>query len=250
MSHMSTYEVNTASPEAKKIESGRATAWLGAGWRLFSAAPGVWIAITAVLIVIHLCLAAIPGIGQAASALLTPIFTAGLMECSRSAVAGEPLQFNQMFAGFRHNTGNLIIVGILTMIAFTLISAAALVVLAIVGGTSLLTAIQSGSFADINFTAALGGILLALLIWLLLALPVTMAMWFAPALVMLDDMTPIDAMKSSFQAGTKNWLVLSVYGTIWLLLAFVATIPFGLGFLVLIPVTAVSIYISYRDIYH
>ena len=213
-------------------------------------APGVWITITVVLIVIHLLLAAIPGIGPLASAILTPILTAGVMECSRIAVAGQPVLFEQMFAGFRQQTGRLVVVGILTLIAFALISIVAFVILAIVGGSSLLSAVQSGSFGSIDVAAALGAILIALLVWLALAVPVTMTMWFAPALVMFDKLPPIDALKSSFHACVKNWWVLSVYGILWLLLALIAAIPFGLGFLLLIPVTIMSVYLSYRDIYH
>ena len=238
------------SPTPRLVESDRAMPWLREGWTLFMLAPGVWIAITVVLMLIHLLLAAIPAIGQLTSAILTPILTAGLMDCSRVAVSRQPVLFEQMFAGFRQQTGRLVVVGILALIAFALISIVAFAILAIVGGSALLGAVQSGSFSSIDVVSALGAILMALLVWLALAVPVTMTLWFAPALVMFDNMAPIDALKSSFHASMKNWLVLSVYGLIWLVLACVAVIPFGLGFLLLIPVTILSVYLSYRDIYH
>ncbi len=244
---MTTYDI---SPEAHRVDAARATAWLSEGWRLFNTAPGVWIAITVVLILIQLLLGVLPFIGQMASALLTPVFAAGLMECSRIAAKGEPLQFEMMFAGFRRNTGNLVMVGLLTLIGFTLISIVAFAVLGVIGGMTLLHAIQNGSFGGVDFVAAASGILTAVLVWLVLALPLSMAIWFAPALVMYDNVAPIDAMKSSFNASVHNWLSLSIYGLVLLVLAFIAAIPAGLGFLVLLPVTAASIYISYRDIYH
>ena len=58
---MATYDI---SPEAHRVDAGRATAWLSGGWRLFNKAPGVWVAITIVLIVIHLLLAMLPFVGQ------------------------------------------------------------------------------------------------------------------------------------------------------------------------------------------
>jgi uncharacterized membrane protein len=243
---MATYD---AQPELHKVDAGRATAWFGEGWQLFSAAPGVWIAITVVLMVIYLVLGLVPGIGQIASALLTPVFTAGLMQCSRTAAAGTPLQFELMFSGFRRNTGNLVMLGLLTLVGFVLISIAAFAILGVIGGASLLSAIQSGTFSGIDVGATIGAVLLALLVWMLLALPLTMAIWFAPALVFFDGIAPFDALKSSFRACLRNWLSLSIYGLVLMLLAFIATIPFGLGWLVLIPVTAASIYFSYRDIY-
>ena len=244
---MATYDI---SPAAHKVDVGRATAWLTEGWRLFRTAPGVWVAITITLIVIHLLLVMLPLIGQMASAMLMPVFAAGLMECSRIAAQGETLQFDQMFAGFRRNTGHLVMVGLLTLVGFALISIAAFAVLGVIGGTALLSAMQSGTFTGINFGAAAGGILFAVLIWLILALPLSMAIWFAPALVMYDGMAPVNAMKSSFHACAHNWLSLSIYSLALCVLAFIAAIPVGLGFLVLMPVAAASIYISYRDIYH
>ena len=245
--HMATYDI---SPQAHRVDASRATAWLSEGWRLFNTAPGVWIAITIVLIVIQLLFGMLPLVGQIASALLTPVLAGGLMECARIANQGDPLQFDQMFAGFRRNTGNLVMVGLLTLIGFTLISIISFAVLGVIGGMTLLNAIQSGTFNGIDFVAAAGGIMTAVLIWLLLALPLSMAIWFAPALVMYDNLAPVNAMKSSFHACMHNWLSLSIYGLVLCVLAFIAAIPLGLGFLVLIPVAAASIFISYRDIYH
>ena len=179
-----------------------------------------------------------------------PVFAAGLMECSRIAASGETLQFEQMFAGFRRNTGNLVMVGLLTLAGFAVISIVSFAVLGVIGGMTLLNAIQSGSFSSVDFFAAAGGILTASLVWLALALPLSMAIWFAPALVIYDGMAPVNAMKSSFHASVHNWLSLSIYGLVLCVLAIIAAIPAGLGFLVLLPVMAASVYISYRDIYH
>jgi uncharacterized membrane protein len=96
---------------------------------------------------------------------------------------------------------------------------------------------------------ALGGMMLALLISLALSVPVVMAMWFAPALVVFNNMQPVPALKASFDACMKNMLVFLVYGLITLVLCFFAALPLGLGFLVLVPVLAGSLYASYRDIF-
>ena len=92
--------------------------------------------------------------------------------------------------------------------------------------------------------------LLAVLVWLLLSLPLTMAIWFAAPLVYFDGVTPLNAMKCSFRACMTNWLCLSIYGLVLIVLAVFATIPFALGWLVLLPVVAISLYLSYRDIFH
>jgi uncharacterized membrane protein len=82
-----------------------------------------------------------------------------------------------------------------------------------------------------------------------LLLPVMMAMWFAPLLVVFHELGAWEAMKQSFSACLKNFLPFLWYGVLLLLLSLLAMIPLGLGFLVLWPVIVASLYTSYRDIY-
>jgi uncharacterized membrane protein len=77
-----------------------------------------------------------------------------------------------------------------------------------------------------------------------------MAVWFAPSLVVLNDLGIGDALKASFAACLKNIVPFLVYGVIGFGLAIVATIPFGLGWLALGPTLAASVYTAYRDIFY
>jgi uncharacterized membrane protein len=92
-------------------------------------------------------------------------------------------------------------------------------------------------------------VLLGILFFLLLLLPLIMAIWFAPALVMLGGLSPGAALKASFLGCLRNVVPFLVYGAIGIVLAIVASIPFGLGWLVLGPVTIASIYSSYCDVF-
>jgi uncharacterized membrane protein len=76
-----------------------------------------------------------------------------------------------------------------------------------------------------------------------------MALWFAPALVVLRQMRPLGAMKASFEGFQKNFWPMTVYSLLALVVLIVAAIPLGLGLLVALPVLFVSIYCSYQDIY-
>ena len=91
--------------------------------------------------------------------------------------------------------------------------------------------------------------LLAILIALALFVPVNMALWFAPALVMLSDETAPRAVGESFKGCLKNIIPFLIYGVIVFVLGILAAIPFGLGWLVLAPVVLGSVYSAYRDIY-
>ena len=80
-------------------------------------------------------------------------------------------------------------------------------------------------------------------------LPLVMATWFAPALIVFHDMGVRAAMKASFIGCLKNVLPFLLYGVLGLIAGVIASIPFGLGWLVLAPVFVASIYTGYRDIY-
>ena len=72
---------------------------------------------------------------------------------------------------------------------------------------------------------------------------------FAPALVMLGELSPGAAMKASFHGCLQNVIPFLVYGAVGIVLAVIATIPFGLGWFVLGPVAIASVYASYCDIF-
>jgi uncharacterized membrane protein len=244
---MATYE---APPEPRTVEISRASEWLTEGWQIFTAAPGVWVAISVVFLLINVLFSMIPGLGSLASMLLTPVLFAGLLECTRIVAAGGILQFDQMFAGFRRNTGNLVMIGLITLGAMAVVATIAFAIVFVGGGASTLSAIQAGTTSAASIGLALGGLVFGALIGLVLVVPITMAWWFAPALVIFDGMAPLEAMKSSYMACLHNWISLSIQGILLFVLIIIAVITLGLGFLVLVPVATASIFISYRDIYH
>ena len=82
-----------------------------------------------------------------------------------------------------------------------------------------------------------------------LSVPVAMLLWFAPALVALNGIAPVEALKASWRGSLKNIVPFLIYGVVLFILAIVASLPFMLGWLTLGPVMAASIYTSYRDIY-
>ena len=72
---------------------------------------------------------------------------------------------------------------------------------------------------------------------------------FAPALVMLDDLSAFQAMKYSFMGCLKNLLPLFIFGFVSMMLLFVGSLPFMLGLLVVVPMLTAGVYAAYRDIY-
>ncbi len=225
--------------DCRVVPAGNAFEWLRQGWTIFVVNPGVWIAMIVVFGVLSLGLSLVPLLGHLAAQLLTPVLVAGTMIACQKAENGEALEVSDLFAGFKRNTGNLVILGVLYMLSMLAFFA----ILAIFGGGSiLLMGIQAGSLA-------LGSLVLAVLLSLTLLLLLSMAIWFAPVLVVLNNMQPIPALLASFNASLKNTVPFLIYGLITLMLFFLAVLPIGLGLLVFGPVLLGSIYASYRDIF-
>jgi uncharacterized membrane protein len=93
-------------------------------------------------------------------------------------------------------------------------------------------------------------LMLLVLFVLLLAMPLAMAMFFAPGLVALNDVPLMRSFKLSFLACLKNILSFLVFGLVAIVMVIAGILPFGLGLLLVLPILAISIYLAYRDIFY
>ena len=236
------------APEGRVRDAGQGTAWLGTAWDLFKRAPGIWIALVVIYIVLAMVLSFIPMIGQLALTLLGPVFMGGILLGCKALDDGQELRIEHLFAGFQTKLGPLLTLGALYVGGLILIGIVVFGLVAMLFGASALASLGSNS-SGMQAGAAIGSVLLLTCVALLMVLPLAMAMWFAPALVVFHDMQPVVAMRSSFFASLKNIMPMLIYGLILMVLAIVATIPFGLGWLILLPVLMASSYTAYRDIY-
>ena len=228
----------------KGVEAGRGWDWIAAGWELFKRQAGMWIALALVALVIFVVLAFIWFIGSIASIVLTPVFGAGVVIGCRAVEEGRPLEIGHLFAGFREKLGPLATVGAIYLGTAVVIA----LVVGLATGASIF-AMMGGARPDMATPAAALTVILALLIMLALLLPVVMAIWFAPPLVVFHDKSAVEAMQESFTGCLRNIVPFLVYGIVLMVLGVLAAIPLGLGWLVLGPVLAASLYTSYKDIY-
>src|SRR6185436_1914014 len=209
-------------PGGQSRPAGNGWSWISASWNLFKRQPGMWIGMWLLFVIIMIGAGILPLLGTILTALFWPVFVAGFCVGCRALDEGGEIEIAHLFAGFRERLGPLLGVGAFTMMR-----------------------------GDPEAMAALAGTTLALLVLITMALllPVMMAAWFAPALVVFQGEGVIDSMKGSFAGCLKNIVPFLVYGVVFFLLALVAMIPLGLGWLVLGPMLSASVYTSYRDIY-
>ncbi len=230
-------------PAGRNVDAGRGIEWLKQGWQLFVKNPGMWIAIAVILMVIVVVLSFIPVVGGLAAQFLVPVFAGGILLGCRSLAGGGDFGIDYLFAGFKQNTTNLILVGVFYLVGVIIIT----VLVFLIGGGAAITAALMGRGPGVGM--AVGGFFVALLVMLALMVPLAMAVWFAPALVVFHNVAPLEAMKTSFFACLKNIVPFLVYGVILFVLCMIAMIPFGLGMLVMVPVMMGSTYASYVEIF-
>jgi uncharacterized membrane protein len=202
----------------------------------------MWIGMTVLLFIIFIGASLIPLLGLF-TGLFWPVFVGGIAIGCRALHEGGELRIGHLFAGFQQGLGSLIGVGAISSVIALAVTFA---VFAAMGGGLLATL----GTEDPQVLAGLGvALLLAILIITALLLPLLMAMWFAPLLVVFHEMGAWESMKQSFTGCLRNIVPFLIYGLVLLVLGVLAAIPLGLGWLVLWPVIAASIYTEYRDIY-
>jgi hypothetical protein len=235
-----------AAPVVRTVDAGRGVAWWSEAWALFTKAPGMWIAMALIMIIIFIVLGLIPVVGGLATALLAPVFAGGWILAARKVEDGGALEIGDLFGGFKDKLSPLVVLGAAALVATLVIG----VIGGLLGFGAVFGMMAGGAHhSGAGVLAGLGAGMLVILVILAFSLLVTMALWFAPALVVLRNVAPLDAMKMSFAANLQNIVPFLIYGVLYIIAAIVASIPFGLGWIVLAPVLMLSVYVSYKDIF-
>lgn len=231
------------------VAAGRGAGWLSDGFGYFKRSAGHWILATILFFVISFLVMLIPLLGSLLIYLLMTVLMGGLMLGCHAQQQGGEFTVNHLFAGFSQNTGQLVLLGVLYLIGNILIfiPVVAVLFLAPGGGMEAINALVSGDPEAIKGLYSL--IMLVVLVGLALYMPLLMAYWFAPALVMISNVPAMSAIRMSFMGCLYNVVPFLIYGIVGLILAIIASIPLMLGWLIFMPMIVASIYISFREIY-
>jgi uncharacterized membrane protein len=226
-----------------ELPASRGVAWLGEAFGLFRGAALTWIGLCAGWIVITFGLMVVPLIGMVASNFLQPVFFASFAICAYKQSAGERIRMNDLFTGFRHNVRALINLGALLLIA----QLAILVIMALLGLPTASSGDHETTIAE--YVELLKGKEWILAVGFLLTVLVKGALWFAPPLIAFHGMNTTQAMRWSLYAAISNIGAMMVYGTVLLGIFMIALIPWAIGLVFVIPLTAISTYIGYREVF-
>lgn len=229
--------------------AGEGIVWLRESWRLFRLAPLPWMGMTALVFLVLLLVASYTFRGLVE--VVMPFIAAGYMSAARAAVRGEPVTFLHLGAGARNGLPALVGLGVIYMAATLLIDLVARQVSGDALDQLVLLAQQDPASIDpIAARQLLDEALPGILTAMLLLMPMLLATWFAPALVLFKDFSPLNGLWWSLWACLVNWRPMAMYAGVVMPLGFLAVlIPFGLGMLVFMPLFMIATYLAYRAIF-
>ncbi len=177
----------------------------------------------------------------------TAAMQGGLMCAARSVDTTGELDLGQVFCGLRPSRlGRLALGGGLYAVAYV-----GLQIAVEAGYEAWVRSLGLESLADLGATPVQAALMSILpdLTALALALPLMMAIFYFPALVVFHEVSVPAGFRMSFVACLRNVLPLFWYGIVAMLLLILGMLPLLLGLLVVMPVLVASVYCSYRDIF-
>jgi len=245
--------------ESRKMPVGRGVGWIGDGWRVFVASPGMWVVLTIIWVLISLALQTVPLAGMLAGLFVAPILGGGLLLAADEVRHGRELDVGTLFRPVTDPaTRNpmLVLGGIYLGANMAVFVATMLVVVGVLGAAILQNGVSADTpridpaQVDPAMLFAMGGIaVIVVLLIVTLVLLVTVLFYFAIPLVAFGRAEPGSAIATGTRALLRNWAPLTILGLLYIPLSLLATIPLALGWLVLLPMTIGMWYASYRDVF-
>lgn len=219
--------------------------WIKQAWALMKQNLGIFLGAYWAFVVLLMLVWLIPFV-NIISSFLGVFCTAGLCYMAHQQALGRPVTFEQLFIGFKHHAGNLIVMQLLMGVFYFVALIPAILLIALGGLTGALT--ESTLDAD---TMGLGMVLLLSLAFLYLLVVLTALVgvaWLAPALIVLHNMDALSALKLSWRAFKNNVGAFMVLWLVCSLLILIGALTLGLAYIVLFPLLAIMIYTSYRSL--
>ncbi|WP_042013830.1 BPSS1780 family membrane protein [Aeromonas fluvialis] len=226
-------------------KTGRGWVWVRCGFDIFNKGMGISVAMVLVWFLVGMLLDQLPA-GSLISQLLYMVWGAGWVAVAARGYRGAPLQFADLFAGFRHKLTPLMLGGLLVLLLFSLVG---LVCLGLLSMWGLLSVLAQDPESMVVSATQLQQLLLVLLVGMVLLIPVLMAVTFAPALIYFHDVSIIQAVRLSFFGCWRNMWPFFWWGLLSAMLLLFGAALLLVGLLVVIPALNYSIYVAYRDIF-
>lgn len=216
--------------------------WIVSAWEIFKQSPFMWIALTFIAGIISIILSVIPYLN-----ILNPLFTslisAGFIYSAYKVDRGEELSVEFLLYPFQAKF----------IIAFFLINLPVIIFnfyfSDLVNYNSLRT-INPNNITPENIEQIIN--LQKFSSFIIFIIPLvfySILLYYVPAVIILQKLTPIRALKSTFSALIKNIPAGIINSLLIIILMLASVITLFLGLIVLIPVLGIMFYTFYKDVF-
>lgn len=232
----------------RRVAASEGFQWLLAGFRLYRRSPLLLSAAFGVLFGVVMAFNLIPAIGGSLSELAMPLVVAGFMAAYRALDSGRELELPHFLSGVQGPLIPLMTVGAVQLLGSLLIGQ---VMLAMgFDPQAVMETARSGRSTPAEMQALMNGALPAVMTGLVLFIPLMMATWFAPALILFGGARPLTALTVSLRAMLRNLPAMFVNSlTLGVMLMLANLIPMLLGLLVAMPILFGALYASYQALF-
>ena len=238
------------TPEIVRLKGYHGIKWLADSFALFLKQPGSWLLIWLLYFAFNL-LFILSSILVLLPVLLSAAFSAGFVYAAKTLDDEGRLSIENLFYGFKFHFRALFRLGMFYMLIVFIFGTVLSLVIDNYIDQNALTKMREMPQQELQLylqsaPQELQMILKAIMISFVLCFPFIMMTWHAPALVLLDRLTPIEAMALSFKACYKNIQPFIIF---WILIislfVFSAMTLFGLP--IALVIISISQYTSYRS---
>lgn len=213
--------------------------WFAEGWALFQQRPGMWVTLGLIDLLGTLLLYALPYASDL-TAVFTVLWTGGMVFAADHCRTTGSVGLVDVVRGIRVNFEALF-----TAAVFGLLIA----IVCDLTGDRASSALRLMAFGGAKGDWRTALALIAGVLYVAAVIIGAMALWIAPALIVLNGASAAEALKASFTATWRNASASLVYGliTVGLLIACVLTL--GVATLVVAPLIYLSTYAASLDMF-
>lgn len=229
------YEAESADmtllDEPKRLPASAGMDWIKESWRIFKLNPWLWVLSILVYFAVVFVISLVPVLNIATN-FINVFFVAGMAYIAYCLDMEEGASIGDLFIAFSQNP-----MGQIKLVLWPL---APIVILGIIAAIVFVPMISY--LSNNNTMFVLFALLMALAV-----IPLIMALYLSPILVLFHEMPALDALKLSLKACLANILPMFIFGLVLSLISFVAMIPLGLGLFVTMPMGFIAMYVIYKD---
>jgi hypothetical protein len=233
-------------PEGRGVPAGRGWGWIADAWGFMGEQRWTFVGVALLLFVLYIGASFVPIIGPLGVSLFFPVLLGGFVLGCDGLRQGQRFEVGHLFAGFQRHTGKLVALGAISLV-FGIVAG---LIMVLIVGASVLPMLGGAEPSPEQVMSMLLPMLLAMLVIMAVSLPLSMAFLFAIPLIVLRDSDVLPALKTSFFACLKNILPFLVWSLVMFGLYLLTPLTLLLGLLLLAPVSMVSLYMAYRDVFH